>query len=325
MGQPSARLPLITAARRAALLLLAFLLFGGSAAAASLSVLTQNMNRFFDDVDDGNREKILSPGRFRQRVETAAVKFGETYGLPHIIALQEVENANVLQKIAAAIERRYGVGYRSLLIPGNDPSGINLAYLLRTEVRLARVEQLFADDSLGANGRALFSRPPLYLEACLRQRCLTLVNLHLRSMRGIGDRGDGARVRHKRRAQAEAVARFGNRLQHSSPGLALLILGDFNALTPGDGHVDIAGILRGNPDNRNSRLHGRDLVEPDLVDLSLRIPAELRYSYVFRRQNQQLDYMLVNRDFAAAVEYIGFGSIDRAFSDHAGLLARFDW
>ena len=115
------------------------------------------------------------------------------------------------------------------------------------------------------------------------------------------------------------------RLQHSLAGISLLILGDLNALTPADDHVDVAGIVRGNPDNRNGRLHGRDLVQPDLVDLSLRIPAGLRYSFVFRRQNQQLDYMLVNRNFAAEVEYIGFGAIDRGFSDHAGLLARFAW
>lgn len=316
---------MILTACRTAPLLLALLLFGGSSAAASLSVLTQNMDRFFDDIDDGNREKILSPGRFRQRVETAAMKFAETYGLPHIIALQEVENVNVLQTIAAEIERRYRVAYRPLLIPGHDPSGINLAYLLRGEIRVLKVEQLFADTSFGTNGQALFSRPPLYLEACLQDNCLTLVNLHLRSMRGIGDPGDGARVRHKRRAQAEAVAEFGNRLQHALPGVSLLILGDLNALTPADGHVDVAGILRGKPDNRNTRLHGRDLLQPDLVDLSLRIPPRQRYSFVFRRQKQQLDYMLVNHGFAAGVEHIGFGALDRGFSDHAGLLARFEW
>jgi phosphate uptake regulator len=77
-------------------------------------------------------------------------------------------------------------------------------------------------------------------------------------------------------------------------------------------HVDVAGIIRGNPQNRNTRIQGRDLVEPDLVDLTRLIAPQERYSFIFRRKKQQLDYMLVNR-------------IEKRFSDHAGLLARFNW
>lgn len=316
----------MTAGKRVRIVLILALIFiSGAAAAEPFRVLTQNMNRLFDDIDDGNREKILSPQRFRQRIEAAAKKFGESFGLPHVIALQEVENLNVLEQIAAEIHRRYSTRYRAILLPGLDPSGINLAYLVRRGVVIRRVEQLFHEEIHGADGQALFTRPPLYLEACHIENCLILLNLHLRSMRGIDSGRDGERVRRKRLAQAEAIARWSDDLQKAKADLSLLILGDFNALTPADEHVDVAGIIRGNPDNRNTRLHGRDLVQPDLLDLTRRIPANKRFSFVFSRKKQQLDYMFVNQAFAAEVEYIAFGGIDRRFSDHAGLLAWFSW
>ena len=293
--------------------------------AESLRVLTQNLNRFFDNIDDGNNEPRLSTERFRQRVKAAASKFGDRFGLPHIIALQEVENLNTLTQIAVEIRDRYDTRYRLILLPGQDLSGINLAYLVRQGVEIRKVEQLFREKTFGADAHALFSRPPLYLEACYLENCLSLLNLHLRSMRGIDSSKDGARVRRKRLAQAEAIASWSNRLQQSSPRVSLLILGDLNALTPSDPHVDVAGIIRGNPDNQSARLPGRDLVQPDLVDLTLLIPPVQRYSYIYRAQKQQLDYMLVNRAFAADVGAIAFSRIEPRFSDHAGLLARFEW
>ncbi len=81
-------------------------------------MLTQNMDRLFDNVDDGNNEEILSRGRFRKKVKSAAKKFGKHFGLPHIIALQEVENLYVLQQIATEIRHRYQARYRIILLPG---------------------------------------------------------------------------------------------------------------------------------------------------------------------------------------------------------------
>lgn len=325
MGSTSTFHRLIPGKTCCRILILSLALIATTAEAEPLRVLTQNMNRLFDNIDDGNDEKILSHGRFRQRVKAAARKFGDDFGLPHIIALQEIENLNVLAKIADEIEHRYNARYRVILIPGHDPSGINLGYLVRYGVEIRKVDQLFRSWTFGANANPLYSRPPLYLEACYIENCLGLLNLHLRSMRGIDSAADGDRVRRKRLAQAEAIADWSNRLQQSEPLLSLLILGDLNALTPGDRHVDVAGIIRGNPQNQKVRLKGRDLVEPDLVDLTQLIAPQDRYSYIYRRQKQQLDYMLVNQAFAAEVEVIAFSRIEKRFSDHAGLFAWFKW
>ncbi len=294
-------------------------------AAEPLRVLSQNMNRLFDDIDNGNDEKVLSSGRFRQRVKTATGKLGDHYGLPHIIALQEVENLNVLEQVAAEIWRRYRTRYRVVLIPGQDISGINLAYLVRFGIEIRKVDQLFRHKTFDPGGHPLFSRPPLYLEACHFENCLTLLNLHIRSMRGIDSESRGSWVRRKRLRQAETIALWGDRLQDSNPGLSLLILGDLNALTPTDDYVDVAGVIRGNPENTGVMLQGRDLVQPDLVDLTALIAPSKRYSHIFQRRKQQLDYMLVNQSFRADVVFIAFSKIDYHFSDHAGLLAGFRW
>ena len=288
-------------------------------------ILSQNMNRLFDDIDNGNNEKVLTTATFRKRVAQAAQKFAEDFTLPQVIALQEVENENVVQQIAELLNQHYATDYRVVLIPGQDISSINLAFMVQGNVKITKTDQLFANQRLPFDGSPLFSRPPLYLEVCQRNRCLSLLNLHLRSMRGINSADKGKRVERKRLRQAESIAVWTNRFQQKHPQAWLMILGDFNALTPTDQHVDVAGIIRGSPDNSQVRLLSRDLVDPDLIDLTRSIPAQRRYSYIYRQKKQQLDYMFGNQSLASAIDGILFSPIDYSFSDHAGLLAWYNW
>ena len=107
------------------LLLLSLAIATPLSAADSIRILSQNLNRLFDDIDDGNKEKVLSHARFRERVKAAAEKIGDQFELPEIIALQEVENQNLLQQIALEIQHRHGLRYQTALIPGQDISGIH--------------------------------------------------------------------------------------------------------------------------------------------------------------------------------------------------------
>ena len=290
-----------------------------------IRILSQNMNQMFDHIDDGLQEKIVPHARFRRKVSSTAKKIAQQYGLPQIIALQEVENLRVLNYLALEIGKRYRVEYRAVLMPGQDISGINVGYLLRSDLHIKQVEQLFTEHVMPTNGYPLFSRPPLYLEVCKEQRCLSLVNLHLRSMRGIDSERDGKRVRLKRKKQADIIAAWSNKFQRDHPGDTLILLGDFNALTPSDDHVDVVGTLRGDPDQNKPQLLSQDLIDPDFIDLTRGIPRNKRYSYIFRRKKQQLDYLLVNSSSGLDLESIHFGSIDYRLSDHAGLLAEFNW
>ena len=289
----------------------------------SVSVLTLNLNRLFDDIDNGNKEIVLTPKRFQKRLHITATAFAEQFHLPDILALQEVENLNVLEQIASIIQQRHHVSYQAVLVEGQDVSGIDVGYLLRDDLIIQHTEALFARERSNHYGAALFSRPPLYIEVCRRQNCFALLNLHLRSMRGINSRTKGDRVARKRRQQAETIAAWTNQWQQLSRVRSLLILGDFNALTPSDKHVDIAGTLLGDPDSDSTRLPARDLLDPDLIDLTRHIPKDRRYSFIYRGQRQQLDYMFVNQSFEFGLESIEYARIDRSLSDHAALYASF--
>ncbi len=294
-------------------------------AGAELRIATQNLNRLFDNVDDGLREKVVSAKQFSKRISIAADRIGGRLGLPQLLALQEVENLRVLDRLARVIEQRYGVTYRGLLIAGHDVSGINLGYLVRDDVEIRRIEQLFRDQRLPRDGNPLFSRPPLLLEACVDGGCLVLVNLHLRSMRGLDDARRRERVIDKRLRQAEMLAAWVDRQQRDNPAQALMLIGDFNARTPSDEWLDVTAILRGAGDNPDTELRERDLIELDLIDLTLGIPVERRYSYIFRRHKQQLDYIYVNRAFRAEIRQVAFTRIEYRLSDHAALYVDLRW
>ncbi len=295
----------------------------------TLRVVSFNLNRFFDDVDNGNNEEVVSSNQFQKRLKRMAkaigAGFGQKFETPDLIALQEVENINVLRRLSDLVEQQFHVRYQTILISGQDVSGINLGFLLRQEFSIVKAEQLFVEQKLRHESSPLFSRPPLKLDFCDQSKCLSVVNLHLRSMRGINSQRKGSWVRKKRLQQAEMLASWSHRFQKNKPKQAFLLLGDLNALTPSDPYVDVAGIIRGKPDHQRAKLVARDLIEPDLIDLTEAIPLTRRYSYIYRKRKQQLDYMIADNDFAKRLTSIKFSRINRRLSDHAALLAEFNW
>jgi hypothetical protein len=286
-------------------------------------IVSQNLNRFFDNIDDGKNEKVYSTTKFYRKVETAATVIITQFALPDILALQEVENRNVLSKITQAVQARSGVRYQIVLLEGNDFSAINVAYLVKKRFKIRSVNQLFKHQKLEFDQSLLFSRPPLYLEVCKESVCLSLLNL--RSMRGIRSSSKGKRVRLKRLEQASIIARWIDDFQRSRPESSLLVLGDFNGLTPSDPYVDVVGTIRGKPDNSNTEKQAIDWIKNDLIDLTKNIPLPNRYSYIYRKKKQILDYMLVNSQFKPRLTHISFSRINYDFSDHAGLLADLVW
>ena len=292
-------------------------------ATPTIQLVSHNMNRLFDDKDDGNREKVESASRYAQRLQTVTAAIKHSYRFAEIIALQEVENIDVLRDIAARIRRDHDIEYRAILVEGNDLSGIDVGFLVHESWAVNAVEALFSKRKLGRKA-PLFSRPPLLVELC-RDQCVTVVNVHLRSMRGLRSANKSRKVASKRRQQAETLARWIERRQTARPDEALVIIGDFNALTPSDEYVDVTGIIRGAPDPNRPRWPAPDLISRDLVDITMDIPADRRVSFVFRRQPQQLDYALVSSPLASRVRAVRFSRIDYKLSDHAALIVEVDW
>jgi endonuclease/exonuclease/phosphatase family metal-dependent hydrolase len=287
----------------------------------TLTLVSQNLNRLFDDRDDGNKEKILSHKKYLRRMKRVANKIAGNWKLPDIIAVQEVENLEILHDISRQVIRKTGIHYRPILIEGNDISGIDVGFLVKQGIRLGRIEALFHNSSWRDHQSPLFSRPPLRIDVC-KTRCVTVVNVHLRSMRGINSGSRTNYVRQKRNQQSQMLARWINRFQQNNPHRALMIIGDFNALTPSDHYVDVMGTIIGQPDPQRPRVKSTDLIEQDLIDASARLAPSQRVTYRFHRRNQQLDYLLLSHSLEHSIEQISFTKIDYKFSDHAALIAR---
>ena len=284
------------------------------------------MYRLFDDVDNGKKfETVLSTKKFHKKATLAAQKITIQFELPDIMVLQEVENINTLNQIILRIQQTSNVQYKAVLKEGNDVSGMDIGFLIKSEFRVQSVKQLFKQSNLALDNSPLFSRPPLLITVCKRSNCISILNLHLRSMRGIRKNAKGHRVRIKRLEQASVVARWIDQYQRSHFGQSLLVAGDLNALSPPDKYIDVVGTIIGKPDNRNTKLSSRDLIQNDLIDLTQHIPHKKRYSYIHREKKQLIDYMLINQHFKPRLERIRFSEIDYRFSDHAGLIADFSW
>ena len=294
-------------------------------AGETIRIVSQNMNRFFDNIDNGKNEKISSETEFYAKVEMATTRIIEQFSRPDIIALQEVENTNVLSNVATALRNRSGARYQVVLLGGNDVSAINTGFLVKRTVKIKSVKQLFKHQRLKLDQSLLFSRPPLYLEACKGPVCLSLLNLHLRSMRGIRSSVKGHRVRLKRLEQASTIARWIDEFQRTRPKSPLLVLGDLNGLTPADSYIDVVGTILGKPDNSNTELQAADWISNDLIDLTRYIPTKHRFSYIYRDRKQILDYMLASSLLKPRLDHISFSRIDYDFSDHAGLIVDLKW
>jgi len=133
---------------------------------------------------------------------------------------------------------------------------------------------------------------------------VTVIANHLRSLSGIDDPVDGLRIRTKKRAQAEDLARLIQGRQAADPSEHIVSLGDYNAFGVNDGYVDVVATVRGAPTPAaNVAQASPDLVEPNLVDLVDTVPADQRYSYVFDGNAQELDHVLVTQNLKGQLQY----------------------
>ncbi|MFT5810222.1 MAG: putative extracellular nuclease [Rubritalea sp.] len=302
------------------------ILAGQALASDSFRIVSQNMHRLFDDVDNGKKYEVVLPTKkFHKKTTLAAQKIITDFELPDILALQEIENINTLNQLIHRIQKTSGVQYKAVLKEGNDLSGMDIGFLIKSEYQVKSVKQLFKKSTLAHGNSPLFSRPPLLILVCKQINCVAVLNLHLRSMIGIRSKSKGHRVRTKRLQQASAVASWIAQYQRNYSGQSLMVIGDLNALSPPDGYIDVVGTIMGKPDNRNTELSSQDLIQNDLIDLTQRIPHKERYSYIYRKKKQIIDYMLINQQFKPRLKRIWFSEIDYPFSDHAGLIADFSW
>ncbi len=284
-----------------------------------LSLVSLNTNRLFDTRDDGNKAQVLTHKAYENKINNLIDKIVNGFARPDVLALQEIENIGILRDLVRRL-KPYGLNYQAVLQEGNDVSGIDVSYLVNSRYRVTKQQQLFASNTISHTEAFLFARPPLLIEVC-RTECVTIINLHLRSMRQLSHKKTGQRVALKRRHQAEALAKWINRFQIENPSRRIILIGDFNALPHADKFVDVVGIIRGQPDQKRPKWKSKDYIQRDLIDLTQSIPKKSRYSYLYKTHKQQLDYLLIGDTANYRLEYINFEGIDFKISDHAALKA----
>jgi uncharacterized protein len=313
-----------------------------------------NMERFFDTINDDDVDDVqLTAAAFERRLSKASLAIRHVLGMPDILGAVEIENLGTLQAIAdrvnadAVAATGLNPGYVAYLEEGNDIGGIDVGFLVkRARVDVLTVTQVGKAATYtqpDGNEGVLNDRPSLVLEAEVVGPLgdtypVTVIVNHLRSLSGIADPADGARVRGKRRAQAEFLANYIQGRQAARPGERIVSVGDYNAFQFNDGYVDSMSTITGAPTGADRVvLSSPDLVDPDLTNLVELAPASERYSFVFAGNPQLLDHVLAsesmrkrfsrlafsrgNADFPEA--FRGFADRPERLSDHDAPIAYF--
>ncbi|HET9317904.1 MAG TPA: Calx-beta domain-containing protein, partial [Vicinamibacteria bacterium] len=287
------------------------------------TVASYNLERFFDTVDDGNNEPVLTATAFANRLNKASIAIRTHLRYPDVLGVIEVENLSTLQAVAAKISADAIAAsepdpeYDAFLVEGNDVGGIDVGFLVKTAPVNGPTPRVAVNAVVQENAGELFvnpdsstsllnDRPSLRLDAVVHHPNgatfpVTVIVNHLRSLNGIdsespGTNGwptDGARVRAKRQKQAESLANLVQARQVANPAENIVLVGDFNAFEFNDGYVDSMNTITGTPGPANEVvLPSPDLVNPDLVNLLP--PAAERYSFSFDGNAQTLDHVLVS-------------------------------
>jgi uncharacterized protein len=298
-----------------------------------LTVASFNMQRFFDTVNDpGIDDVALNPAAFNNRLNKASLAIRNVMKSPDVIGVVEVENLATLQAIATKVNNDAAAAgkpnplYVAFLAEGNDIGGIDVGLLVKaSRVMALEVTQEGKDATYvnPNNGQPelLNDRPSLVLRASIPGAMephfdLTVIVNHLRSLSGIDDLADGARVRAKRRAQAEFLARLVQERQHLNPAERIVLVGDFNAFEFNDGYVDTIGTIKGTPAPADEVvLASPALVNPLLTNLVDAVPVAERYSFSFDGNAQVLDHILVNNAVLASVRNIYYARNDADFPE----------
>jgi predicted extracellular nuclease len=324
-----------------------------------MTVGTLNLFRLFNDIDDpmdlaaDGRERndsIVSTAEYERRLVKFAEHIVGVLNAPDVLAVQEVESLTVLQDLAAEIALiDASVDYSAYLVEGNDLGTIDVGFLTRAHIQVEAITQLgkneYYTNPINDQEEILHDRPPLLLEGYSQLEYgafpISVLAVHNRSLGGI-EGSQASRVRQKRYDQAVSIADKIQAIQVADPDVRLVVTGDFNAFEFTDGYVDAVNIIRGDFDPLENLVcetnSCTDIVEPNFTNEVLGMPAEYRYSFIFRGSAQVLDHALTSAGLSeemtgaefgrgnadAAVEFINDGItpeiVPLRSSDHDGLV-----
>jgi hypothetical protein len=250
-----------------------------------------NMERFCDSVFDtvytcSGGSKEATPEQVALKTKRLSSYVGSVLRLPDVLSAEEVETLPILQGLAQQLLSDYGVAYDAYLLPGHDPSGINVGFLVRRDrVQAFSVRQLAANETWNDNGQTAYvhDHPPLLLTALAGKIRFKVIAVHMKARQNVDDNtADAVRDREKRFLQAKSLATQVQALQKADPRTPLMVVGDFNSYQFSDGWADVVNLIAGRyDDNQNLLKLGGNIVRPALWDAVNSVPQNDRYSYLY--------------------------------------------
>lgn len=244
------------------------------------------------------------------RIAKASKAIRDVMRTPDVIGVEEVNTLATLQALAAQIDTdaeaagQSKPGYTAQLLATTGTQNVGFLYRSDriTDVSVVEIggDVLMPDGKTKVNDRA-----PLVMTAKVTPLAgsdpfpVTIIVNHLRSLIDVDaltSSGDYART--KRQLGAEYLANL--IAQHQAADENVISVGDYNAYEFNDGYVDVLGTVTGKPATADQvLLASDDLVDPDVVDLAMTLPAEKRYSYVENGNAQTLDHIVVTSSLLA--------------------------
>ena len=207
-----------------------------SCANNGISLMSYNVENLFDDVYDGTEYREFDPrgGKwttemFRTRIDTIAEVIRRAVpGGPDIVALQELENENVLKTLEDRGLR--GLGYtRTVLVP-NRGAATNVGILTRLPVSRVHSSWVTARTSSAA-------RDILEIEILYRDRLLHVFNNHWKSKTEGARETEGSRLN-----AARTVAGRVQKILEQDPAADIIVAGDLNEAM--DEYARVSGMYR---------------------------------------------------------------------------------
>jgi predicted extracellular nuclease len=294
------------------------------------AIVGMNLENFFDDQDDPSiKEDIVTTEAFEKRLKKISTAIRLYMRNPDVIGAVEAENPAALKRLAQKInddtvaDGKPNPKYEAYLIEGNDGRGIDVGFLVKSSrVNVVEVKQFGKDDQYRnpekKENEILNDRPPLLLKATINDPKnnqpfgFTVVVNHLKSFLGY----ETDRVRQKKKAQAEFLAKFVQERQKADPNERIVLVGDFNAFHFPDGVLDVIGTIKGTPAPKGRVLIASDdLVNTNLTNLVDLIKEEQRFSYVYDGNAQVLDHMIVTEAMKKHLAGFGYSRLNADFPE----------
>ncbi|HMM58017.1 MAG TPA: lamin tail domain-containing protein [Rudaea sp.] len=311
----------------------------------TLTFGTQNLLHMFNDVLDGSADTSNCPSapalggsdwcpttaQYQARLAKWTRQVCTVLKAPVVLDVEEIESLAVAHDLAAKIADNTstgsvgcGVTYQTYVIPGNDVGGINIGILVRSDVAVDSVTQLYkgTTTSYCSSGTSclLNDRPPVLMQATWNGYKFALLAIYGRSLSGIDTKPYVGPKRAQQAAQIASIAdawQNGQTLigagnaQQAADGtittgsfdvvgdasVPLVVAGDFNAYEFSDGYADVTGLITGNAVQSDNKYWPSPYAAPNptLIDSGIRANPGLRYSFNYDGLAQEIDHIVLSR------------------------------